>query len=118
MVIETTIQIRTQPWSGDYSNHLADKQRRINEANLLRPRFHQKQMATEELHQRRVESALAAREAASGWLKERVREGRMELLVRRRSTGVEREARMLWSQRACTLPGIDCNLLAKELTIS
>ena len=111
------IKIRTVPFSGEFSSRAEEKQRRNNAANQARPRFHQKQMFAEEALQRKVEGSLRRREASFGWLVGRVREGRMELLTRSRCGGVEREARMLWSGRGCTLPGKDAVMLSQSLTI-
>jgi len=112
------VPIRTTQWNGDYSERQKEKQRRINENNQKRPRYHQKQMFAEEAFQRRIEAALARRRDSFCWLVERVRLGRLELLDIRRRTGVMKEAKLLWCNRAITHPGKDARLLANALTIN
>ena len=54
-------------------------------------------MGGEESWQRRVENKTRERQEGFEWLVQRVKQGRLDLLRQSRLTGIEKEARLLWS---------------------
>ena len=54
-------------------------------------------MGGEESWQRRVENKTRERQDGFEWLIQRVKQGRLDLLRQSRLTGIEKEARLLWS---------------------
>ncbi|GMH83046.1 hypothetical protein TrVE_jg535 [Triparma verrucosa] len=106
---KTSVVVRVQPWdeAGMREARRAEKERKLNEAQQQRPRFHAREMNQEEERQRKVERYFKNRAESFVWLENRVREGRVELLKRSRLTGVEKEVRGLWFKQGRTVPGND-----------
>jgi hypothetical protein len=83
----------------------AAKEKKLNDAAQLRPRTHQREMQLEEAMQRKVTNQTVARRNANAWLIQRAGEGRLMLLKKGRLVGIDKEARMLWKGKSCTVGG-------------
>ena len=90
--------IRDKPWSEIEQEEYRKLEhlRQVNKKNQSRPRYHQTEMHQEEAFQKRIARAKSRRSEASNWLIARVLSGRLELLDRFRSTGLEKEGMWIW----------------------
>lgn len=104
--MESDVPLRFSPWDQSKQEALWEVERldKIDAANQRRPRFHQREMHAEEARQRHVIRKTIERQEAFEWLVNSVREGRIMLLKKARCTGLDKEARLLWTKQAKTVP--------------